>query len=124
VKNEDRIEKDNIHQDNVVGSYYLLHRLYHKWRYLSNQREDEMSIFLTWDDDEEGDEVGKTDVLILFSLLTSCSLSQPAHLIVLSQTHWYLKILPQGRVSRLDLLLSQRGTSFENHSAKNIQLRT
>jgi len=53
-----------------LGSSYLLHKRYHRWFFLSNQKINETSIFVTWDSEDNGSRPGLCSVLKLLLNLT------------------------------------------------------
>jgi hypothetical protein len=48
VRKDDLVEVDKVLSDKVERSYFLFHKNYHQWYYLSSQRNNEVAIFPTW----------------------------------------------------------------------------
>ncbi|TPX09380.1 uncharacterized protein E0L32_009424 [Thyridium curvatum] len=59
VPKKDLIEVHKVRSDKVEKSYFLFHRDYHRWYYLSGQRKEEVAIFPTWQSDSRDDFAGK-----------------------------------------------------------------
>ncbi|KAI0415003.1 hypothetical protein F5X98DRAFT_232502 [Xylaria grammica] len=53
VLKDDLIEVDKVLSDKVEKSYFLFHKEYHSWYYISGQRTDEVAIFPTWLSDSQ-----------------------------------------------------------------------
>lgn len=59
MKQEDLVEVEKVLPDKVERAYYLKHRDYHEWFYMSDQSPDDVAIFTTWDN-SKGDDVAGT----------------------------------------------------------------
>jgi len=49
VQPDDLVEVEKIIPDKIERAYYLLHRTHTKWYYMSDQTEQDVAIFTTWD---------------------------------------------------------------------------
>ena len=48
VKANDLLEVDKVLPDKIEKAYYVIHRPYHKWYWMSDQTPDEPALFKTW----------------------------------------------------------------------------
>lgn len=53
VPKSDLVEADKIHHDHLEEGYYIKYNPAHEWYWLSRQRSDEVTLFVTWDSDHE-----------------------------------------------------------------------
>lgn len=55
----DLIEVDKVLPDKIEKAYYVRHRPYHQWYYMSDQTRDDLALFKTWDSERHGQIAGK-----------------------------------------------------------------
>lgn len=55
MKREELIGEDKVHEDYLEEGQYLKYSPGQKWYWLSEQSRHEVTIFVTWDSDEEED---------------------------------------------------------------------
>jgi len=49
VPKSDLVEADKVHEDHLEEGYYVKYNPVHQWYWLSQQRSDEVAMFVTWD---------------------------------------------------------------------------
>ena len=49
----DLVEADKIHHDHLEEGYYVKYNPAHQWYWLSEQKSNEVALFVTWDSEHE-----------------------------------------------------------------------
>jgi hypothetical protein len=53
VPKSDLVEADKIHHDHLEEGYYVKYNPAHQWYWLSEQKSNEVALFVTWDSEHE-----------------------------------------------------------------------